>query len=144
MCWGFCVLDHSVLAEGRILSHFPDTWTRLHVQSQRGLPTNLVAGVGITAAVVMMAVLGFMAKPSTSGGSVAELIKRGQLRSDRGVEYVAVTIHSIHTIKLFSQSSKVLDCVCVYKNRKISPTVMSLCGAHSYIFPKAHVPIGRI
>jgi hypothetical protein len=62
----------------------------LCVQAQGGLPVNLVAGVGITAAVLMMAVLGFLAKPSTNGGSVADLIKRGQLRSDRGAEYVSV------------------------------------------------------
>ncbi|CAM6113781.1 unnamed protein product [Calypogeia fissa] len=56
-------------------------------QSQGGLPVNLVAGVGITAAVLMMTLLGFMAKPSSNGGSVADLIKRGQLRSDRGTNF---------------------------------------------------------
>lgn len=51
---------------------------------------NLAAGVGVTAAVIMMAVLGFMAKPrDDGGGSVSDLIKRGQLRADRG-EYVTV------------------------------------------------------
>lgn len=55
---------------------------------------NLAAGVGVTAAIIMMAVLGFMAKPrDDGGGSVSDLIKRGQLRSDRG-EYVS-TLTSI-------------------------------------------------
>lgn len=54
-------------------------------QIGRGVPMNLAAGVGVTAAVIMMAVLGFMAKPrDDGGGSVSDLIKRGQLRSDRG------------------------------------------------------------
>ncbi|KAG0566381.1 hypothetical protein KC19_7G059700 [Ceratodon purpureus] len=54
-------------------------------QIGRGVPINLAAGVGITAAVIMMAALGFMAKPrDDGGGSVSDLIKRGQLRSDRG------------------------------------------------------------
>jgi hypothetical protein len=50
---------------------------------------NLAAGVGVTAAVFLMAVLGFLAKPrENQGGSVSDLVKRGQLRSDRGAEYV--------------------------------------------------------
>lgn len=50
---------------------------------------NLAAGVGVTAAVIMMTALGFMAKPrDDGGGSVSDLIKRGQLRADRG-EYVS-------------------------------------------------------
>lgn len=54
-------------------------------QISRGVPMNLAAGVGVTAAVMMMAALGFMAKPrGDSEGSVSDLIKRGQLRSDRG------------------------------------------------------------
>lgn len=54
-------------------------------QISRGLPMNLAAGVGVTAAVIMMACLGFMAKPrDDGGGSVSDLIKRGQLRADRG------------------------------------------------------------
>lgn len=62
------------------------------VQTGRGLPMNLAAGVGVTAAVVMMTVLGFLAKPrEDGGGSVSDLVKRGQLRSDRG-EYVPISI----------------------------------------------------
>ena len=63
----------------------------LLLQIGRGLPMNLAAGVGLTAAVVMMAALGFVAKPwgDDGGGSVSDLIKRGQLRSDRG-EYVLI------------------------------------------------------
>lgn len=54
-------------------------------QISRGVPMNLAAGVGVTAAVIMMAALGFMAKPrDDGGGSVSDLIKRGQLRADRG------------------------------------------------------------
>lgn len=55
-------------------------------QIMRGVPMNLAAGVGVTAAVIMMTVLGFVAKPRNDdgGGSVSDLIKRGQLRSDRG------------------------------------------------------------
>lgn len=55
-------------------------------QIGRGVPMNLAARVGVTAAVVMMAILGFVAKPrnENGGGSVSDLIKRGQLRSDRG------------------------------------------------------------
>jgi hypothetical protein len=54
---------------------------------------NLAAGVGVTAAVFMMAVLGFLAKPRENQvGSVSDLVKRGQLRSDRGAEYV-LTLH---------------------------------------------------
>jgi hypothetical protein len=50
---------------------------------------NLAAGVGVTAAVFMMAVLGFLAKPRENQvGSVSDLVKRGQLRSDRSAEYV--------------------------------------------------------
>jgi hypothetical protein len=48
---------------------------------------NLAAGVGVTAAVFLMAVLGFLAKPrENQGGSVSDLVKRGQLRSDRGAD----------------------------------------------------------
>ncbi|CAK9193886.1 unnamed protein product [Sphagnum troendelagicum] len=56
-------------------------------QTERGLPMNLAAGVGVTAAVFMMAVLGFLAKPRENQvGSVSDLVKRGQLRSDRGAD----------------------------------------------------------
>ncbi|KAG6543341.1 hypothetical protein Mapa_015255 [Marchantia paleacea] len=55
--------------------------------SQRGLPLNLATGVGVTAAVFMMAMLGFLAKPRRNGGgSMADLIRRGQVRSDRGAD----------------------------------------------------------
>lgn len=58
-------------------------------QWQRGLPTDLAGGATLTASVVMMAVIGFLLKPKEeSQGSVADLVKRGQLRADRGVEYV--------------------------------------------------------
>ncbi|KAL2634531.1 hypothetical protein R1flu_006010 [Riccia fluitans] len=56
-------------------------------QPQRGLPVNLVTGVAVTAAVVVMTLLGFLAKPRRNGGgSMADLVRRGQVRSDRGAD----------------------------------------------------------
>lgn len=64
---------------------------------------NLAAGVGVTAAVIMMAVLGFLAKPrDDGGGSVSDLVKRGQLRSDRG-EYVSINLHVSSYLDLWCQ-----------------------------------------
>lgn len=77
---GLSQRDEEGLGEERMAS-----MVKQPVQAERGVPMNLAAGVGVTAAVIMMAVLGFLAKPrDDGGGSVSDLVKRGQLRSDRG------------------------------------------------------------
>ncbi|KAL3693337.1 hypothetical protein R1sor_006988 [Riccia sorocarpa] len=57
-----------------------------NLQPQGGFPVNLATGVGITAGVFLMALLGFLAKPRRNGGSIADLVRRGQVRSDRGAD----------------------------------------------------------